>query len=267
MMFRYPWIIYLLMAPFSSLAQEEKPDSCIVFFNFNETTLDKLQQKNLDYFLGRYTYAAGDSVYITIKGFTDKSGSIEYNEKLSLLRAKNVNESVKNTSTLYKFTCSVMGYGEKFALEESDSLERKVVITLWKLSAAKAQQPATALEVDTIIPLRNFSFVEDQPFLTPAAQASIPEYIASIKSLKYEKLEVIGYYNFDGHPLAETDPRFRLSSKRAEVVKKLLIDGGIDSLRVSSKGAGNSQMVIKNPVSIDDMRKNIRVELVVYRSK
>lgn len=55
----------------------------------------------------------------------------------------------------------------------------------------------------------------------------------------------------------------KLSMYRAEAIKNYLISKGIESRRISTKGFGGDNMLIENPKTLNDIQKNVRVEVLV----
>lgn len=55
----------------------------------------------------------------------------------------------------------------------------------------------------------------------------------------------------------------KLSRHRAEAIKEFLVKQGIDSKRISTKGFGGEKMIIENPKKLEDIQKNVRVEVLI----
>ena len=55
----------------------------------------------------------------------------------------------------------------------------------------------------------------------------------------------------------------KLSKHRAEAVKKILVDKGIDDSRIVVKGFGGDKMIIPHPVNYKESLKNMRVEILI----
>ena len=70
-------------------------------------------------------------------------------------------------------------------------------------------------------------------------------------------LEIDGYTDSDGSDAAN----LKLSQERAEAVKKVLVDGGIEAFRLSTKGFGESNPVDSNETP-EGKANNRRVELI-----
>lgn len=258
-------IIFLIFAN-QSFAQRIVNDSITLYYDFNKDILTNDQALSLMQKINRWSSATQDTVTFYISGYTDSAGSEEYNMKLSIRRALNTKEILLQNLPPINAKIETAGYGEQFANLNTDSLNRKVTIsTIYNIADSLRPTVNTSMAVDAIIPLNNIQFVEDQDYLTGEAQAAMPGYANMLKRLKYDHMEVIGYYNLYGKPLQPNDPRYILSEKRARVVSSYFIESGLDSLKISFKGAGNSRMVVENAITVDDMRKNIRVEVILYK--
>jgi len=55
----------------------------------------------------------------------------------------------------------------------------------------------------------------------------------------------------------------KLSRQRAETIKESLVKQGIDTKRISTKGFGGEKMIIANPKKLEDIQKNVRVEVMI----
>lgn len=55
----------------------------------------------------------------------------------------------------------------------------------------------------------------------------------------------------------------KLSRHRAEAIKEFLVKQGIDSKRITTKGFGGEKMIIENPKKLEDIQKNVRVEVLI----
>ncbi len=58
----------------------------------------------------------------------------------------------------------------------------------------------------------------------------------------------------------------KLSANRAEVIKKYLIDNGVSAERLKTKGLGGSKPIVKDPETMSEGQKNIRVEIVIKKN-
>jgi OmpA-OmpF porin, OOP family len=71
------------------------------------------------------------------------------------------------------------------------------------------------------------------------------------------RLEIGGHTDADGDPAKN----LTLSTARAEAVKKLLVDQGIDAARLTTKGYGATKPIDSNTTP-EDKANNRRVEFV-----
>jgi outer membrane protein OmpA-like peptidoglycan-associated protein len=74
------------------------------------------------------------------------------------------------------------------------------------------------------------------------------------------KIEVIGYTDNSG----DADQNIVLSQKRAEAVKDFLIEYGVNSGRVSTKGLGSSNPRADNS-TVEGQSKNRRTEVRILK--
>ncbi len=55
----------------------------------------------------------------------------------------------------------------------------------------------------------------------------------------------------------------KLSKHRADTIKEYLVKQGIDSKRIFTKGLGGEKMIVENPKKLEDIQKNVRVEVMI----
>ena len=119
-------------------------------------------------------------------------------------------------------------------------------------AAAAAPKPAGAkvtLNADAL-----FDF--DKSTLKPAAVASLNSLAGKVKSLTLEVIVAVGHTDSVG-----TDAyNQKLSIRRAEAVKKHLIDQGIEARRIYVEGKGEAQPVADNKTA-EGRAKNRRVQI------
>jgi outer membrane protein OmpA-like peptidoglycan-associated protein len=168
----------------------------------------------------------------------------------------------------------VEGRGEMEPLPGEDSESRRVRIICWRppepppvVAEVKVDTPFQAPEPDTVFELEDIRFYANTANLTDVAQMVLPRYINYLLSLNGHYLEIDGYCNSPGAPLAPNDPLYILSVKRAKFIYDCLIERGFDSSRLVYKGKGNTNPRNAHPTTRDEMDKNMRVEIRVYRKK
>lgn len=94
--------------------------------------------------------------------------------------------------------------------------------------------------------------------LTDQSASLLPEILESVSAKDSRDISVIGHSDRVGSP----EDNFALSTKRAEHIRDLLVEKGVDAalIAVSSHGEGNP--LIPTPDEVDEPR-NRRVEVVV----
>jgi len=91
----------------------------------------------------------------------------------------------------------------------------------------------------------------------PESMGTIREIVAALKGAPSLRLEIGGHTDADG----DAAKNLALSSARAEAVKKILVDQGIDAARLSTKGYGSTKPIDSNTTP-EGKANNRRVELV-----
>ncbi len=86
------------------------------------------------------------------------------------------------------------------------------------------------------------------------------------KLLKFMKLDPKAKISLEGHTnglFPSTDVDFKLSTDRAEVIKKYLVDNGIDASRIETEGMGSKNEIYPIPETEEEEGFNRRVEINV----
>ena len=103
------------------------------------------------------------------------------------------------------------------------------------------------------------------PILTPGSLAAFPHYAGILKKYRNNEMEVGGHVNHTDSQLKKSDPLFKLSEQRAKVVYEYLLDYGFSASRLTYKGYGNEHLLFAAPQNVEEKRKNMRVEITVYK--
>lgn len=235
-------------------------DTCVVYFQFNKTTLHQNQVTALDEWVSRQALRAFSE--ICISAYADSVGSEHYNLRLTAERANTIKQLLADRMDE---SISIHSYGEQYASTAPAAADRKATIIV-KYSEKQLDQETqkTTTAIDTIITLKNIQFIEDLPYLTAEGEGVIKTYITMIKRFRFDRMEIVGYYFYDGPSLKPTDSRFKLSEQRAKVIADIFRNEGFDAARISSKGGGNSKMVIEHANTDEEKRRNIRVEVILH---
>ena len=113
----------------------------------------------------------------------------------------------------------------------------------------------------------NINFMPDRPVLTPESINSIPRFVMKIKSYRNAHFDIVGHVNYqsdrDKDFLLEL---FKLSEERAKVISERLIQNGVPEILLKYRGVGNSQPLIKDPKNNQEKMKNMRVQIIVFKT-
>ena len=103
--------------------------------------------------------------------------------------------------------------------------------------------------------IQGIFFDVDKDSIKPKSKPTLDAAIKVLKDFPDVKVEVSGHTDSDGDRQHNVD----LSLRRADAVKKYLVDNGIDTARISTRGAGPDQPIADNTTK-DGKAKNRRIE-------
>lgn len=156
----------------------------------------------------------------------------------------------------------------------SDTLEKEYVITVnsqgylfqsknYLFSAGKVDDEITlyleARQVYVPKVLRNVYFKFDKSTLDENYASDLDQLVNMMVSESKMTLEVAGHTDFKGSEVYNTS----LSQKRANSVKKYLVDKGIDSSRIIAKGYGEKYPLATNDDELEGRELNRRTEFII----
>ena len=258
----------LALAP-AAKAQRQRADTLVTHFAFDRSLVRPADSSALTRLAGH----PADSVLII--GNTDTSGSVAYNQRLSLRRALAIKNIIAKTVASPP-PVRLEARGESNPLPGDDSLSRRTEIimsyhvadTTVIAAAPHADTPAARPddEPDTTFGLDNINFIANTPTLTDASREALPRSIPYLRTLSENRyLEIDGFCNSPGPLLPKNDVLFILSIRRAKFIYDYLIEQGFDSTHLSYRGMGNASPINAHPTSAAEMDKNMRVEIRVFR--
>jgi outer membrane protein OmpA-like peptidoglycan-associated protein len=102
----------------------------------------------------------------------------------------------------------------------------------------------------------NFQFDSDE--LTPDSKALLPQVLKAVKGHPVPEVQVIGHTDTVGTSASN----ITLGLKRAEMIRKQLVDIGLDPTLIETVSHGEADLLIKTPDDVPEPR-NRRVEISV----
>jgi outer membrane protein OmpA-like peptidoglycan-associated protein len=261
-------------------AQKARIDTFVLHFAFDRSEIRPADTAALRLFIRDQLRAAGDSASspdidsIGITGHTDTVGTPEYNQRLSLRRAMaaaTVFRRWLREDSILITRIEARGEGEPLG---GDSESRRVAIVCWHRPppppapiVEQRDTPRDLSEPDTILLLDDIRFYANTTNLTESARVLLPRHIDYLLTLKDHYLEIDGYCNSPGPPLKATDPLYILSIRRARFIYDRLVEQGFDPGRLTYQGKGNTNPRSAHPKTREEMDKNMRVEIKVFRRR
>jgi outer membrane protein OmpA-like peptidoglycan-associated protein len=233
---------------------------------------------------------------VTITGYTDSDGNENYNQTLSLKRAKSVEAFfIKKGVTTTQFK-SISGKGEiqsgdkaqnrrveisiefeklvintppineepilEEIIEEAQEIEEAVTENL---QTELDENTVTNLEVGQTLALKGLNFIPGRHFLMPNSEETLIDLIKILKNNPNLKIEVQGHICClkSGSDGLDIDTQtMTLSVNRAQYVYNYLIENGISPYRLSYKGFAATQPLVEE-ITDEDKQLNRRVEIMI----
>ena len=115
--------------------------------------------------------------------------------------------------------------------------------------------------LDKPIVLENIYYEFDQSFITDAAAVELDKLVKVMQDNPQISIELSSHTDAQG----DNDYNQKLSQRRAEAAVQYLVDSGINPNRITAKGYGEEQLIIKNAVNDEQHQVNRRTEFKVIR--
>jgi outer membrane protein OmpA-like peptidoglycan-associated protein len=109
--------------------------------------------------------------------------------------------------------------------------------------------------------LPNILFKNDADELLPESLENLESIIAQMKRVTTLKIRITGHTSSEG----TKEYNQKLSEKRAQAIRKQLLDKGIAPERIEAVGMGEERLIITDEKSEEDRMKNRRVEFEVIQ--
>ncbi|MFT3911297.1 MAG: OmpA family protein [Ferruginibacter sp.] len=252
-------------------------------FEFNKYNISSENAKRLDSLADKIKNIAIDSIHLN--GYCDSKGSDEYNDKLSVQRARSVKDYLGTRLQKKNVAFIDKGFGKRNLLtdestEAEQALNRRVDILISPIAEPKpseAQQPDTSrpitpkslsaaiedtlTKVGTKLTLRNLNFYGGTPNLLPTSVPALQELLTVMQQNPKLRISIEGHICCFAFSISET-ATYSLSTERAKTIWKYLIQMGISESRLTYKGFGVTRPIYPLPEKTEEERiANRRVEI------
>ncbi|HET8859202.1 OmpA family protein [Marivirga sp.] len=184
---------------------------------------------------------------LLIKGINENSKS-SYSEIIM-----NKNSSYKthlNKDSVYTIDISVEGYLDDLRTLKTDTISDNSIVTLELLS----------LEKGTTIQLKNVLFVRGTADIKDGSFEELNRVYMMLKKNPNVEIELSGHTDNTGSAKLNIE----LSQQRSDRIKEYLVEKGIDSKRLESKGYGGARPIASNK-SEATRKLNRRVEFTIIK--
>lgn len=257
----------LVLFPIVSFAQEQFP----VYFDFDKDEATASSQEKLSEWLE--THHAADIV--KVYGYADSVGTPEYNIKLSQRRAAFVANRLKQNGHEVVAETQVKGFGETTVFSENNSTDRVVMIHYFNKPLQSGTETVTDVPEPVIKPvpltltqlvdkaktgdrlrLPNMNFFNGLDVMVPESEPVLKELLEIMKQNPKLKITV------EGHICCDRLESNKLSIRRARLIYKYLIAGGIAKKRLDYQGYAGTSPIHFIPEKNEEQRaENRRVEI------
>ena len=113
-------------------------------------------------------------------------------------------------------------------------------------------------EIADVLKVENIQFEVDSSIITPKGIETVKKISVILKKYPNVKMEIGGHTDSDGDAAYNQ----QLSQERVDMVKKALIEFGLNGDRFTTKGYGESKPLVPND-SPENKAKNRRVEFII----
>ena len=249
------WIVFLLVLPLKIIfAQSTKDTVYTIFYTTNQWKLDAEKIVFLKTMLPKIIAIK------RIEAFADSVGSIQNNYKLSRKRGAAIENYVAKNQL--KPMEQPVFWGEKNTAQMPLFNNRRVDIYCLINDVATDANIAAPKEIfvqkdSVVIELENIFFVADRAFVEANSVKYLESLVDTLVKYNAKKIEIVGYSN------KGTAHYYLLSEQRAKAIYNFLKSKGFDEKSMSYMGLGDSRKLFENPKSFAEMRKNMRVEVIL----
>ena len=254
-------ILSLFVLAFTFARAQQKTE---VFFEFDRYDLPESEQRKLDDWISKNPTAEVNAIY----GYCDRTGSLQYNDSLSVRRANAVKDYLKYKDVALSSNLAVKGFGENFGQSKNPGANRKVAV-IYKNPVPKPEpKPVTdfqnkviASKVGEKIRLPDFHFFNMSDRFVPKSLPVLEELLKVMRGNPKIRIEIQGHICCQ--TVKEKDYAF-VSTQRAKAVYDYLLQNGVAPNRLSYRGFGVSRPLHPIPEKNEkEQDENRRVEVEI----
>ena len=264
-------VFSLLTLLYSQMVFAEKYDTLQIYFQLDKTELSEKSSHCIDSLIKNNLLEQDKKIIVL--GYCDYLGSSDYNNKLSYIRAKNVQDYLISSGYNAANITLCMGKGKiqhnATGKKDGVSADRKVqLIYFGKIDTPvveKFSHYIKRLKDDETLPLNGIHFFRGSLRLTPESLPSVNMLAEFMLHNKTYKIQLEGHVCCLGPYPGYDEPydESTLSTKRAELIRDTLIAHGIDKTRLKAIGLGNRNPIVEIENTPEEQELNRRVEIKV----
>ena len=276
---------FLLLSTGFLQLHSQTTKTTIILFEFDKSAITdscKGQLKNLVKELKTSAWAN-----IELYGHCDSSGSLAYNDRLSIKRVEAVHQFLLSEGIIDSVIILKKGYGENKPLNENASKEQRslnrrveIIVNESIILYKKFEKTVTVEQVlsgaklnsGDKISLKNINFIGGYHYFVNESLPTLNELLTVMKKNPKMVIRVEGHIccgsadEADGVDMG-TELK-NLSVARAMAVKEFLVNNGIEANRISHAGFGHSRPLYPYPEKTSEEElANRRVEVVIISMK
>lgn len=252
-----------LLFPFLIYSQEKQFQT---FFDFDIYEVNQVSNQKLSDWIKQNPSAEVSKIY----GYCDASGSLEYNDTLSLKRANHTLEILKNNSISIKENVEIKGFGKRFDKSKIDAENRKAVVFYTipkKITPVEKKSETLTEDIKTVkvgdkLRLKNLNFYNRSGRMVKSSIPIVEELLKIMQENPNLKIEIQGHICCQiGTDLED------IAMLRAEAVYDFLKSNGINKNRLKYKSFGSSLPLYPIPEKSEwEKDQNRRVEILILEN-
>lgn len=259
----------LILLTFFALRSIHSQELVPIYFDFDQFSLKKNEMNKVQQVIKK-----NNGSQIQLFGYTDQTGSNQYNLKLASKRVNTVFDYLLDNGIDSSRIIKKIAHGKDSATYLTYKHQRKVLIEMYapliptnELFSSRNENPITfdSIHKDDILVLKGFTFIPGRHIPIDSSLPKLNTLTNLLKENVNLKIEIIGHIcceteQFDGFDFDTGE--HNLSVARAQYVYNHLINNGIHEERLSFKGLGRTQPLTKE-LNEAERQMNRRVEIKV----